>query len=648
MTTERYLISENIRLDRVDERVWFAGNAVRLGGKAFALLRTLMERPQTLVGKSDLFEEVWNGLAVSDSVLTTAIKELRQGLGDDARAPHLIETVHGRGYRFLLPVSQQDIYEPLSPQLVAAIRTKSSVQSRHKWLIGGTVALATLALLWIVVPTIRPEPAAGNSATFVHPKSVAVLPFRDLSVNADQRWFAEGLADELQSRLTRTPDLRVVSNSMTADYRGQSGAASTRAQTRGVAHVLEGSVRRSGERIRITVELTRTADGVQLWSQTYDRPADDVIAIQEDIAFSIASALRTVMEPAKLAAMVAAGTRSVEAYEAYLLARSEDQRALATGGRQHTVASAAAYEKARLLDPNFAEAHWQSAQRWFGKQTRINGSINAAGVSDQQQLSEYMNRVEQAIASSANDVDRLKYVSAKAVMQMELRKAHRLMVAYLAARPRDIDAWEHMAELAVYANEHRWIVRAGERIHTLSIEAREPRSRGITVTAMAMQLDDAAARARQQMRLRPASIMTSYQAHRALIWAGEVDEARQLLDRIKTSQLPERNKILAQMRQYCADGQNDAANFLRARIDALGSDYSDRWMAAQIVGDSADAVAILKPLDRDDRLLTLMQFMMNPSFESARFSVLSAALASDGVVRWKVWPMPGACKATPR
>lgn len=644
MASERYLISDNIRLDRFDERIWLAGDVVRLGGKAFALLRTLMERPQILVSKDELFDEVWNGLAVSDSVLTTAVKELRQALRDDARKPRLIETVHGRGYRFLLPVSEQDSYEPVSPSPLADISIKLSNRSRRTWFAGGVVALLTAAFLWFVVPAMLLKPSVTNATTAVHPKSVAVLPFRDLSANADQRWFAEGLTEELQSRLTRTPDLHVVSRLMASDFRQQDGSISGKARALGVAHILDGSIRRVDSRIRITVELMRAADGTQLWSQTYDRPASDVISIQEDIAFRIASALRTVMQPTKLRAMVAAGTRSVEAYEAYLQGRAEDQRANVTGGRSHVLASAAAYEKARLLDPNFAEAHWRSAQDWFGKQTRINGSINAEGVSYQQQLAEYMKRVDQAIASSSDETERLKYLSAKAIMQMEPRKAHRLMAAYLAARPRDIDAWEDMAELAAYANEHQWMVRAGERIHTLSIEARDPRSRAITVTAMAMQLDDAVARARQQMRLRPASIMTRYQAHRALIWAGEVDEARQLLGGINASQLPERNKILAQMRQYCAEGQDAEANVLRNRIDAIGSDYSDRWLAAQIVGDNAGALSILQPLNREDRLLTLMQFMMNPSFDSGRYPVLSAALARDGVVRWKVWPMPQACQ----
>ena len=108
MDQHRYLISGPIRLDRKDERVWRNGQDVRLGGKALGLLRALMERPRTLVTKDELFDIVWPGLAVSESVLTTAAKEVRQALGDDARNPQIIQTVYGRGYRFLPDVQASD------------------------------------------------------------------------------------------------------------------------------------------------------------------------------------------------------------------------------------------------------------------------------------------------------------------------------------------------------------------------------------------------------------------------------------------------------------------------------------------------------------------------------------------------------------
>lgn len=631
---ERYWVAGPIRLDLQDERVWRGAEQLKLGGKALALLVRLMRTPETLVSKDKLFDDVWGGLAVSDSVLTTAVKELRQALNDDARKPALIETVHRRGYRFMLPVERKDNLET-----VVAIADARALPRGWRWT-AAVVALAFSVLLlsgwYLFRPGIRPPTA--------DPKSIAVLPFRDLSGNGENRWFADGLTEEVQARLARTPDIQVVSR-LTVGNSGN-GSAAERARAMGVAHILDGSVRHGKGRVRVTVELVRATDGKQLWTQSYDHASSDVIPIQEDIAYRIATSLKTAMNPARLRAMVAAGTRSVEAYRAFLSGVAESRRALDTGGRGHVLAAAAAYERARTLDPDFAEAHWRAAQNWFGKSTRINGIILGEKLTNSERQAEYVLRVDRAIATSPNEIDRLKYLSAKAVVQMELRRAHALMVQYLTARPRDIDAWEDMAELASFANEHEWLVRSGERIHTLSLQARAPRSRAITVTTMAMQLPEAVARARQQIQLQPKSVMARYQAHRALIWAGEIAEARALLNRIVDSDLPEENKLLAQLRQACAEGQVDDARAIRGKVEALPNlSLSGRWQATEIIGHHQAAIALLRPLDNREDLPELMEFMLNPSFESGAFPLLRSVLARDGVVRTEVWPMPGACRA---
>lgn len=646
MGSDRFLISGAIRLDTRDERLWIGNEAVHIGGKAFALLRLLMRNPQMLVTKDVLFDTVWNGMAVSDSVLTTAVKELRNALGDNARKPDLIETVHGRGYRFILPVAVHAELqtENISPPIAAPQKSKLQ-KTQRRWIVGIFAAAFAAAVIWLFIPFSSRDISSVSAATSIHPKSVAVLPFRDLSADSNQRWFAEGLTEEIQNRLIRTPDLHVISKLTSADFRERGGKLADKAHELGIAHILDGSVRRVADKVRVTAELVRASDGSQLWSQTYDRPASDVISIQEDIAFRIASALKTVMEPAKLRAMVAAGTRSVEAYEAYLQALAADHRANATGGRDAEIAAIQAYERASTLDPDFAEANWRAAQKWFGKQTRINSSIVGEGASERQRITQYLIRVDRAIRANGDSVQQLKYRAGKAVMRMELRKAHGLMARYLQARPRDIDAWEDMAEFAAYANQHEWLARAGERVHTLSVEAREPRSRAITIGAMAMQAEEAVRRARQQIKLRPANVMMKYQGHRAMIWAGRTDEARQLLEAIVNSDLPSQNKMLAELRQACGEGDNARAREVKARMDATNPDLIDKWQAEQIMGNPSKAAEVLQILDREARLQTLLQLMINPTFDSAQYPNLRAAMARDGIVRWKVWPMPGACKA---
>lgn len=638
---ERYLVAGRYRLDVKDQRLWIADAPAALGGKALALLIALMESPQTLLTKDELLARVWPGIFVSESVLTTAVKEVRKALGDNARDPRVIETVHGRGYRFLLPV-ERTAGPPADAMAPApALAEPGKRRPPRSWLIGSGAVLVLLVLAGMYLAIGRPSrPAAA--AQLPHPKSVAVLPFDDLSPGAARQWFADGLTEEIQNGLARTPDLRVASRSSAARFDEQRTDARAIGKALGVAHVLQGTVRESQGRVRVRAELIRAADGFSLWSQSYDRSARDSISIQEDIAFRIAESLETVLEPARLRAMVAAGTRSVEAYEAFLAGRSFDQRQFAEGDVALARRAAEAYERARTLDPGFAEAHWEAARTWFGRAVRIDASVHG----DQPEpvrFARYLERVDRAIATSGNDIDRLRYQAGAAIMRLQFREAHRSMARYLAERPRDIDGWENMGEIAAYAGERAWMRRAAERVHRLSMAEGSPRSRAITLSVMAVDLPAAYARAREQLRVNPEKAVTQYQAHRAFVWAGDVAAARRLLVRIRASGLPEQSRLNAELRQACVEQRSADAARLRARL-VSGDDVHQQWQIAQTVGDTEAAKAALRDLDRPERLPTLLQFLIDPTFDSRHYPVLNARLIQNGIARPPAIATPGACR----
>lgn len=620
------------RLDLRDERLWKDGRPVRLGGKAFAILRVLMESPQTLVTKDELFERVWAGLAVSESVLTTAVKELRQALGDDARRPTTIETVHGRGYRFLLPVGPEDAASRVT-------ETAPPPPRRRRWIIGVTIALAVTITVGVAVAWMAlNRPTALGLA---HPKSVAVVPFEDLSPDRREQWFADGLTEEVLSTLARTRDLRVAARgSMAVTRDGDLRLAAREAR---VAHVLTGSVRRSGDRLRVTADLVRASDGVHIWSQSYDRSGGDIISIQEDIGIQIAGALKTATDPARLRAMSAAGTRSVPAYEAYLRGLAFDRRQLDEGDVSHARAAAAAYEEARRLDPTFAAAHWRAAEAWFGNATRVDSPVMAGLATDGERLTRFFERVDAAILNSPDETESLKYRASRSAMQLRFRQAQQLMASYLEARPRDIDAWEEMADLSAYAGDRRGMARAARRVRDLSIEAGEPRSRAVTLLVMSERFEEALALARMQVERRPNAALTLYQAHRAAIWAGKPTEARGYLQRLRPTALPGDNKLLAELRQACADGRVADAVRLNGQL-AVSTRRSTRFHAAQTFGHEAAAVSALAPLDTPDRLPTLMQFLIYPTFDARAFPNLGARLAADGVTLYRPIAMPRGCR----
>jgi TolB-like protein/DNA-binding winged helix-turn-helix (wHTH) protein len=616
-------VAGELILDRDDERLWRGNHPVRLGGKAFLLLRTLMERPRTLVTKDELFEAAWPSLAVSESVLTTAVKEIRQAIGDPARAPRWIETVHGRGYRFLVNVEARDDLPPKPG--TGLVRRRA----RPVWIAAVVAALvaASLPWVWVHFGTDR-----VSELTFhPHPQSIAVLPFEDLSVAHDQQWFVAGMTEEILNSLARTPDLRVAARTSTEAI----GHADMRTIGRklNVAYVLEGSLRREGERVRVTAQLIRSRDGFHVWSQNYDRSMADVIGIQEQIAIAIARSLKSVMSPDKLAAMVSLGTRSVDAYEEYLRGLAYQRSALATGDIRDTDNAYAAFERARQLDPQFAAAHWQAAARFYSRATRVGSAAAQSDQNEQGRLKEYLARVDAAISASEGRPEQLRYRSARALVDYHFRDALKLMRAYLEQRPRQLEAWDELVNLAGYVGDRRLMADAARRIQDQSVESGMPLSRAITASVLALDIDNGVKRARQQLAIRPGETLIQYQAHRALLWGGYRDEARALLWKINQSSLPEENKLVAQLRQACADGGGGALA-IATRLDSdKRTSTSTRWQTWMLMGDERRAYGSIKGLDQPDRLGTLVQYMIYPDFDARQFPLLQSKLDDDELRR---------------
>ena len=201
-------------------------------------------------------------------------------------------------------------------------------------------------------------------AEVVTEKTIAVLPFASFSEDQEQAWFADGLTEEILNALARTPDLLVSSRTSSFSYKDTDKDLQSIAGELGVAHILEGSVRRGGDQLRITAQLIRSSDGFHLWSETYDADASDVIRIQEDVATNIANALQTAMDPEALAAMVSAGTNSVAAYEAYLEANAVLILNFTTN---YSTESVEKWEEAIRIDPDFASPYVRLAEYWYAQ-----------------------------------------------------------------------------------------------------------------------------------------------------------------------------------------------------------------------------------------------------------------------------------------
>jgi len=327
---------KTFRLDTANHLLWRNGDRVPLAPKAFDLLAYLVEHAGQLVTPDEILEALWSETYVNPEVLRKYILEIRKTLGDRPDNPEFIETVPKRGYRFVAPVLEERAAEPPVPATPPAIEEpateendgpatapseeKSSSGRYRLWRLTVLPIMVVLAVADIAGQYFR---VARNrvDATSLKNTSIAVLPFVDMSAAKDQEYFSDGLAEQLINDLAKVSNLKVVGRSSAFQFKGKNEDLRDVGRKLGVANVLEGSVRRDGNHVRITAELIKADDGFQLWSQTYDREIKDIFGVEDDIAQAATEALRLKLMGGN-GQPVTSNLRSTnpEAYQAYLQA----------------------------------------------------------------------------------------------------------------------------------------------------------------------------------------------------------------------------------------------------------------------------------------------------------------------------------------
>ncbi len=306
-----------------DVVVDFAGRRLIRGGieqtlepKAFAVLVLLIGSPGRVFTRDEILDSVWGHRHVTQSVLNRIMSMLRQALGEDAHHPRLLRTVHGVGYRFDMPATETAT--PGAPHLEA----KAEPVRRPGFGVGIAAAAAAafliLGISWLIRSDSNPKPGLASAT---NQPSLAVLPFADLSASRDQEYLADGLAEEILNQLAQVPAIRVVGRSSSFSFRGGKDDLRVIGRKLGVTHLLEGSVRKAGDRLRVTAQLIRTDDGTHLWSKTYARELRDVFAVEDEISRDVARALSVTLDVTTFN-REQGGTTNVEAYERYLRWRS--------------------------------------------------------------------------------------------------------------------------------------------------------------------------------------------------------------------------------------------------------------------------------------------------------------------------------------
>jgi len=331
------------------------GVRLRLRGQPLQVLEILLERAGEVVTREELRSRIWpaDTFVDFDHSLHNAVARIREVLGDSAENPRYIETLPRRGYRYIGPVenapgsSEKAGYSGEVVSLALPEKPKSRLTVVRAVILCAVAALGLLA--WTVWRSVHARPVAAS----IH--SIAVLPLSNLSGDPSEEFFSDGMTDQLITDLAKVGSLRVISRTSVMQYKGTTKSLPEIARELNVDAIVEGSVIRSGQRVRVTAQLLEARTDRHIWADTYDRDRGDVLKLQEDVAGAIAQQVRAEITPAQQQQMGRAGAVNPAAYDAYIQGRlyftTEFTKPASLRKAQHL------FEDAIREDPGFAPAY---------------------------------------------------------------------------------------------------------------------------------------------------------------------------------------------------------------------------------------------------------------------------------------------------
>jgi TolB-like protein/DNA-binding winged helix-turn-helix (wHTH) protein len=334
-----------------------AGMKQKLTGQPFQVLQALLERPHEIVTREDLRERIWPGntFVDYDLALKKAVNRLREVLGDSAESPHFIETIPKRGYRFLgiLEAAEQPSAVPATTPLQTKMKILGALTA------GLALVLIAALLIGFNVDKLRTRIFAKSRSPEI--RSIAVLPLQNLSNDPNQDYFSDGITDALTTELAQIGALRVVSRTSAEHFKGTRETLPEIGRKLNVEAIVEGSVTRSENRVRVTAQLIEAPSDRHLWAKSYERDLKDVLALQDEVARDIAEEIRIKLTPEERTRLADARPVNPEAHEAYLRGRF-----LWNQRTESQLQKAKEYfEQAIAKDPGYAAAYSGLADTYF-------------------------------------------------------------------------------------------------------------------------------------------------------------------------------------------------------------------------------------------------------------------------------------------
>jgi TolB-like protein/DNA-binding winged helix-turn-helix (wHTH) protein/Tfp pilus assembly protein PilF len=361
--------------DPGDDSLTRGGERVKLEPRMMKLLLRFAKEPGVVVSQEQLLESVWSGVVVSTASVYQSISQLRKVLGDVDDTPQYIETVARKGYRLIAPTGPvvekaperqpeavatgnaestpaDTIAAPLPGSPAAEVRSSQLRLAPIAIVAVALIAFASLAYWKFRSPSSALQAATVGATTNSILSAIVVLPFVDMSPGGKEQAFCDGLTEEMSNWLAQIPTLRVVARTSAFEFQNKNEDVRTIGKKLGTSHVIEGSLRRAGNKMRITVQLIDTRNGYNLWSGSYDVEDSNVLEVQEQVARAVANNLELRLTATTADRFADRRSATAEAYPLYLIARSHAMRIT----RDDNDKAIDYYKQALASDPNFSLA----------------------------------------------------------------------------------------------------------------------------------------------------------------------------------------------------------------------------------------------------------------------------------------------------
>lgn len=405
---------EGFTLDAERRELRCGHELVAIEPQVFDVLKYLIDNRDRVVSNDDLIEAVWRGRIVSEATVSTRMNAVRRAIGDSGERQQFIRTVARKGYRFILEVEQS-----ASSETFAA---------------GGRVSAG--------VDKIDPAPA--TTLAIPTKPSIAVLPFLNMSGDPEQEYFADGITEDLTTALSQFRWLFVIARNSSFAFKGKMVDARQIGRELGVRYLLEGSVRKAGNRLRITGQLIEASTGAHLWAGRFDGAYDDVFDLQDKVTASVVGAMAPKLEQAEIDRAKRKPTENLDAYDYYL-------RGIASAHQWTKEATARAlqlFQRATELDPDFATAYGMAA--WCYIWRKMNGWMTDPG----QEIAEAKHLAQRAAEQGKDDAVALSFAGhALVYVAHNVEEAAALVDRALILNPNLAAAWNASGWVKAFLGE---------------------------------------------------------------------------------------------------------------------------------------------------------------------------------------------------